>query len=166
MAELATSLTAEDTDARLDEAESIVRDFCGWHIAPVRTGETFTVYRGLCGRVYLPTLKLVAVTEILVEGSTAADLSHFAWDAAGWVEPRAGYVWPYLGANSLTITFSHGYVDVPPSVQGVVQSIAQRSVGNPTGLRRQQAGPFVDEYASLLAGSDATALGPYVLPLV
>ena len=33
-AELATSLTPANDNERLEQAESVVRDFCGWHIAP------------------------------------------------------------------------------------------------------------------------------------
>jgi hypothetical protein len=167
-AELATSLTATEAE-RLLQAESIVRDYCGWHIAPVRTAATYTTDapQGRA-RLYLPTLQLVTVTDVDIVGSlTTFAAGDWTWDVAGWIEPSPGHFWPAARPGArLVVTFNHGYATVPPSVQGAVQTLAQRGTSNPGGIRREQAGPFLTDYGSLLDDSEKTALGPYVLPLV
>ena len=108
------------------------------------------------------------MTDIAVDG-VSQDLDLFDWDASGWIAPRTG-CWPgsWYGTRALTVSFEHGYEDVPPSVTRAVQAIAQQGISNPSALRRIQAGPFVDEYAvgGGGGGSIADALAPYVLPLV
>lgn len=168
VAELAITLTATDAE-RLLQAESVVRDYCGWHIAPVRTGATYTT-DAPCGRtrLYLPTLQLTGVTDVDIVGSlTTFDATAYTWHTAGWIEPSPGRFWPISRPGSqLVVTFNHGYATVPPSVQGAVQAMAQGLVSNPAALTRQQAGPFVDEFRGLLSDGDIAALAPYVLPLV
>lgn len=144
MAELADTLRPS-TDDRLDQAEALVRSYCGWHIAPSRAATiTRTPVAGWLrgrSRIFLPSLHVTAVTVTLddvtqvAEGEyTWASPDSFISDIAGW-------------SDSLALTFTHGYTDVPAEVAGVVQSIAQRAVNNPGSLVRTQAGPFADTYS-------------------
>lgn len=162
--ELATSLTPATDDDRLSQAESVVRDYCGWHIAPVREDETHTIHDVPCDRIYLPTLRLVDVTAITLNGAPL-DVDDFTWDASGWLEPNAGY-WQWTRGGELVVTFTHGYEDVPPSVERAVQAIAQRGVSNQGGIKRQQVGPFFTDYGLLVDDSEKAALAPYVLTVV
>jgi hypothetical protein len=164
-AELASSMTPATDADRLLQAESLVRDHCGWHIAPVREDATYTTHDAQCGRIYLPTLRLVDVTEITLNGA-ALDVDLFVWDEAGWLEPKSGY-WPHgpRGA-ALVVTFDHGFEDVPPSVERSVQAIAARGVSNQGGIKRQQVGPFFTDYGLLVDDSEKASLAPYVLTVV
>lgn len=141
-AELATSLAVTEAD-RLLQAEALVREYCGWHIAPLRTGIEVTVDGSGSQVLDLPTLMLLDVVSILEDGVTVA-LSDVQWT-------EAGYLWratPWTSElRGVVVTIDHGYEDVPASVEGVVQAVAQRAVQNPGSLVRKQVGPFGDTYS-------------------
>jgi hypothetical protein len=173
MPELATDLTPADDDERLEQAESVVRDFVGWHIAPVRTDAVET-FDGLCGRerVYLRTLQLTAITDVFVVGvASTFNVAHYQIDTdQGWVQPVAGRTWPTGSSGRVTVEYSHGYATVPPAVTRAVQAIAAQGVSNPGALTRIKTGPFEEQYGSggSAGGGSSVAgvLAPYVLPLV
>ena len=144
MAELADTLTLS-VDDRLDQAEALVRSYCGWHIAPSRTG-TLTLgpvrdWRRGRSRIILPSLNVTAVT-VTADGVTQVIDDEYVWtapeailhDVAGW-------------SDTLVVSFTHGYSEPPAEVTAIVQSIAQRAVNNPGSLVRTQAGPFADTYS-------------------
>lgn len=167
-AELATSLTPATDAERLLQAEATVRGFCGWHIAPVRDDAEETV-DAPCGRerLYLKTLQLVEVTD-MVGGSVAFDAADYNIDTAqGWVQPAPGHCWPYAASGRLTIVYSHGFEDVPADVTRAVQAVAAQGASNPGALRRIQTGPFLEDYSSGGGGGSVSdLLAPYVLPVV
>lgn len=160
MAELADDLVP-DQDARLDQAEGLVRRYCGWHIAPSRT-ETFTLPEA-APYIVLPTLHLTAVTAIVDADATDLLANGYTFSPEG-VLRRGSYAqagisylstwWP----GGTVVTFTHGYVDVPPEITGVVQAIAQRAVDNPRSLVSTQDGPFSDTYSQTGTG-ETLALG-------
>lgn len=174
MAELAEDLVV-DQDTRLDQAEGIVRRYCGWHIAPSRSGETFTVTEATSA-IILPTLYLTAVTAIVdVDGNDLTG-DQFSFTAAGVIH-RGPPLWPacdpWKWLPGTTVTFTHGYDVPPPDVTAVVQAIAQRAIDNPGSRTQLTDGPFSESYSltgageavslSLLSGDKAT-LDLYRLP--
>jgi hypothetical protein len=140
-AELATTLATTEAD-RLLQAEGVVRDYCGWHIAPLRAAEATLDGRG--GYVItLPTLHLVDIVSI-TENGVAVNLEEITWSENGVVERSVQ--WDTKRGN-IVVTFNHGHANVPPGVQAIVQSVAQRAVNNPGSLVRTQDGPFSDTYS-------------------
>jgi hypothetical protein len=138
-AELATTLAPSEAD-RLLQAEALVRSYCGWHIAPSRTDEV-AVLPATFGQVaLLPSLHVTAVTSITEDGVTVDD-SLYTWAPNGVLTRSWGW------NASVTVTFTHGYEEVPAEVTAVVQAVAQRAVDNPSSLVRVQKGPFADTYS-------------------
>lgn len=162
-AELAGSLEATP-DGRLLQAEAMVRSYCGWHIAPVRTTVLRYAYPDSLAHM-LPTLQLVAVTSITLD-DVVLDPASYVFTLAG-VLTRQSWPWAlsggwfsgadwgsWTGGAVLEITFEHGFAVPPPDVTAVVQAMAARAVANPGSLTREQVGPFAYSYSA--AGVNAS----------
>ena len=151
-----------DAQAALDAATQRVRDYCGWHIAPVAT-DTITCYGPGTDRLLLPTLKLVELVSVTVDG-VALDLTTVRRDQAGVLSPKPGSDPSWLSSDKeLVITFKHGHGDGAPAVADVIAGLASRA--NPTGVLRQQAGPFSAAYAGAgYSDDDLAVLSHYALP--
>lgn len=95
-------------------AESLRRD-CGWHIAP-EVEETLTV-DGTDGReLILPTLRIVAITEIRDVTDPDNPVVLDDWRVAnvrGIVYRRIG--WP-CEVGSIEVDLTHGYATCPPEL--------------------------------------------------
>lgn len=158
MAELADSLAVTEDD-RLDQAEGLVRSYCGWHIAPSRM-DTYRV-AGVRDRVViLPSLYVTSVVSVTADG-TVLNADSYDCTEAG-VLTLAGYSW---ACNVLEVVFTHGYDTAPAEVTAAVQSLAQRATDNPTGLKSWARGPFSESYSDSTAGSgDLSGLNRYKLP--
>lgn len=141
-AELATTLTVSDAD-RLLEAESTVRDFCGWHIAPSRS-ETVTFAEPTGRRLFLQSLYVTAVDSVTVDGVTQVADTDYRAHQDGWLERLpVGATWT---GDLIEVEFTHGYVVVPPSVTAAVRGLAQAAIDS-GGLSRLTQGPFTEVYA-------------------
>lgn len=165
-AELAATLepTAEE---RLEQAEAIVRSYCGWHIAPSRE-ETVTL-RAKGGRsLLLPSMYVTDVTSVTDDGSLLVFETDYLWTEAGVLErPPAGYLgYAPWGYTDVVVEFTHGYEEVPADVTAVVQAVAQRLTGNPGGLKRETSGPFTEEFFTDLSESEMAKLRRYRIPAV
>lgn len=150
-------------DMLLDAASAAVRGYCGWHIAPSLT-ETLTL-DGSGGQVQtLPTLHLTDVTEVLQNG-TAVDLATVQWSAAGYLWRPCAWSTPgCIGApllRGVTVAIVHGYTPVPAELVAVVCSVAARAAVSPTGVVREQTGPFSVTYSQTAPN---TAGGVALLP--
>lgn len=169
-AELATSLTATEAE-RLEQAESLVRGFCGWHIAPSRTSQTYSVRTWGERQIFLPSMQVTAITSI-TEAGESLTTDDYRWSAPSGVIHRAGR---WARDELVIVTYTHGYSTVPPAVTAVVQAVAQRAVSNPGSMLQEQAGPFAqrasltgpNQSAALsLLDSEKDALRPYRVPMV
>lgn len=164
LADLEALALSETLD--VDSASAAVRDRCGWHIAPVVT-QTFVVDEPL-GRadIFLPTLRLVEVTAVTVEGIdlTVDELAALDWSSRGYLSRGGGWRWP-ARRRSVEITVRHGYPAAPASVAAVVLGLAKRMATTPADLVRQQVGQRSEEYLRGMHQSDLDALAPYVIPV-
>lgn len=140
-AELATTLTATETQ-RLEQAEALVRAFCGWHIAPSRTVTVSVRGRGRA-TLLLPSLYVTAVTSVTDDGTLLVDDEDYTWSAAGIITHASAF-----GAELVDVAFTHGYAAPPAEVTAIVQAVAQRAVDNPGSLTRRQVGPYSDTYST------------------
>lgn len=160
MADLAETLVPADDDERLDQAEGIVRDYCGWHIAPSQT-DTVRIYGTPLGQpVLLPSMYVTAIVSVTDQG-TLLDPSVYDFEQAGILRRIDGYLWS-TGDGVIEVTFTHGYTDVPPAVTRAVQSIASQL---PNGLRSRSAGPFSESYFNDLSPMDRASLSRYRIPV-
>lgn len=175
MAELATTLTPTEED-RLDQAEAMVRTYCGWHIAPSR--EETVVLDGPGSQVLLlPSLYVTAIASVVEAGVELDPANDYQWSRSGVVNRWYGATWPDAGTcghgwwtsqlRGIEVTMTHGYETVPVEVTGVVQAIASRLIDNPSGLQQQTVGPFSETYSgagSALGAAEEAILGKYLLP--
>jgi hypothetical protein len=139
-AELATSLTATEAE-RLEQAEALVRAYCGWHIAPSRE-ETVTLRGVQRAMMFLPSLYVTAIESVTDDGTALTVEDDYIWSVVG-VLTRVGY-W---STGEVEVSFTHGYADPPAEVTAVVQAVAQRAVDNPGSLVREQRGPFAETHS-------------------
>lgn len=104
-------------------AEQAVRNYCGWHVAPVVT-ETVTARPAVAGVIYLPTLKLVDLLSVTVSGTalTADELAEVEWSEDGMLRRPGG--WPKKW-RSVVVTISHGYDDASDAAQ-LIRDVAER----------------------------------------
>lgn len=113
MAEYAFTPPPAGVDAdRWESAVRSVREYCGWHIAPVVT-ETVVLDGPGCDILTLPTQRLVDIEDVTNDGSpvdVAGD-----WSRAGIVRGR----WTNK-FRGVTAVITHGYEDWPADLLGVL----------------------------------------------
>lgn len=133
------STTAPTSDDLLVEAEAAIRDYCGWHIAPVRTDTvTLTSLGGYA--LTLPSLKVRAVASITVNGST---IDGWTWREDGVLFRRSR--WP---RGTVVVTFTHGF-DAVPALNPIIRDVAARAVAT---------GPYVQVGQVRIGADHATGL--------
>jgi hypothetical protein len=169
MADLAETLSPTQGD-RLDQAEALVRAYCGWHIAPSQP-DTYTVRTYGNGTIFLPSLHVTSVESVTEADAPLGIGDEYLWLAPSGIITRRGGRWAY--DSDVVVEFTHGYEQVPAEVTAVVQAIANRAVDNPSGVTREQMGPFARSFsltganeASTVAllESEKAALSRYRLP--
>lgn len=164
----ATGGALASTDAQISWAlaavSQVVRDFCGWHVAPVLecsftgTGE---------GRfLKLPAMGVAAVSAVTVNG-TALDASAFEWADAGLVRLRCG-CFPRAW-RAVTVDFTAGYT-CAGALGAVVVQMASNALAAAPGVREEHAGQVGISYNQTASGvsggvrlleTDKALLDPY-----
>lgn len=122
---------------RLGQAESAIRDFCRWHIAPQITEGVTVKGSGYVTHV-LRTRKLVTVTNVSLNGSSLVEGVNFTVDPIGILERIDGG--QFTGWLSLTMT--HGYDTVPPVLEALIADMAKSGAMGAVGASKMDAGPF------------------------
>jgi len=150
----------------LNQASKAIRNYCGWTI----TQETLTgaaVDGNGRQRLWLPTLLLTAVAEVVLDGRTLVYDVDYQWTSDGMLYRPTG--WPHT-PRILSVTYTQGYEAVPDDVAGVCLSIAARRFENPVAYRRESLDDWSVTHADK-ADRDMTeielaTLGPYrIMPL-
>lgn len=158
-----------DATLAVDAAMAAVRNYCGWHIAPVQS-DTAVLHCADRKTLYLPTRKLVSVQSV-TQGGTAVDVASMTVETSGRLRRLPGYRYSWLD-QLITVAFTHGYDQLPPEVQQVVLACAQRTVDNPGSRPRDQVGAVSATYSQTgfnqapslaLLPAEKALLGPYRL---
>jgi hypothetical protein len=171
MPELVSGLTSTDEE-RLEQAEALVRAYCGWHIAPSRADETVTINSNGSDKIMLPSLYVTAVSSVVVDSTTTLVAGQdYTWETWGevllssrlWV---SRYGWPLA---SVVVTFTHGYADAPFELTPIIQSLASRAIDSPgtltqVGQVRYATGPDGTALGMSLTQGEKDALAPYRIP--
>jgi hypothetical protein len=146
----------DTTDGQIARASAMIRDWCGWHIAPVqRSAQHLDTGDGVC--LPLKSLRVVEVESVVfdADGSTV-DLSCLSTrlreigllqraDRRPWIKP----------GESVTVTYRHGWDFTPESVKGVCVSLAKRLPKQETAVTQQSLGSMSLTYGGLLSGTAA-----------
>lgn len=155
---------SQDPDTLAARAVAAIRDYCGWHVAPVLQ-ETVTVESDGSGVVFLPTLRVVSVDAVEVDG-VPVTVARRDWSQYGWLRVSAEVGVP------VAVTLTHGY-DVTESLKAAALTLAQAAKSPDDRLiRSQRLGDAQIDYVSASAaieavrvpGSARTTLDRYVLP--
>lgn len=123
-------------------ALGMIRDECGWHIAPV-LDTTHRLDSDGSRLVVLPTLRLVGVSSVTVDGQPVTD---YEWSENGML--RLASV-PPRKFGAVEVTMSHGYDDMPAIVTAITAALETSEAGP----RREQVGSVSAEW------SEAGAVG-------
>jgi len=143
----------------LELASGAVRAYCGWDLA--RENTVFEMEGGGGAILTLPTLELIDVTEIRIDGVVqeldlpVTEYGRITWWKKGQLYRHAG--WP--PNVPIEVVALHGYDPVPDLVKLVTLDLAARRVTNPEGLVSASTGQVSRTWASGSAGSsDLSAL--------
>lgn len=118
------------------DAVDVIRDFCGWHIAPVISEDL--VLDGSGARLLpLNTKRVVSVSDV-AELDTPLEEDDYRLALANYLSKRYGY-WSSL-PSSVTMTLQHGYEELPRAVRVVAGSLIDNAAAGGSG--RVTAGPF------------------------
>jgi hypothetical protein len=142
----------------LEQAEAIVRDFCGWVIYPAET-VTVTVENASHGDLVLPSRFVTDVVSV----------EHLGEPITGYRLTTAGVLTDVcFPCGPIVVEYTHGFAEVPLSVTRVVQAVGQRIKGasGAGGLKSQRVGPFAETYGAELSDSESAELAPYRQMLV
>jgi len=122
--------------AYLAAAEKTVRDFAGWHIAPVLT-QTLTLNGSGERSLLLPTLRVKAIAAASNAG-VELDPTALEWSEDGRIRLPDGQRWTDR-LRGVRITLEHGIDDASLVIETISQ-IAARAELSPTGATREKAG--------------------------
>jgi hypothetical protein len=148
---LAPDATTFDPQDRLDQAESIVRDFCRWHIAPSVQQQIDVDGSDYVTQV-LPTRHVTAVSAVTLDGASLTEGVHFKVDRIGILRRIDGGRW----CGRLTLTMTHGYADPPPAVQAIIADLAKNA--GSAGAATMVAGPYTMTTNPVVARAGAAGL--------
>jgi len=148
----------------VEAATQAIRDYCGWHVAPVKE-DTLTLDGTGTDTILLPSRLVVDVTRVQVRGEELP-ASSYEWSTIGALR-RLNGVWPN-SYRSIEVTLKHGFTDMSV-LADVVQSISERVRLDPTGAvstqraGTQQVGFFAGQTGGGLLESEKDRLSPYKL---
>ena len=135
-----------------------IRRYCGWHVYPGRVVTESQLEIGAKGIITLPSRYVTDVSNVTVfpQSLTAQTLTYpndYLWFKGGWIE-RLGY--PYWGelytgyyygndpyylrvwqAGWASVTFTHGYDQVPDDIKEVAFELASTTVRNSGGNAKE-----------------------------
>ena len=130
------AISADDPRAAdaLARGSAIIRNFCGWHVAP-SVEETLTL-DGPGGR--LLTLPSMFVTDIssITQCDDLVDPASYTWSALGLVTRMARWTTEDRG---ITVTLTHGHA-TSDAAKSILLSMVARDLMSPLGVVREQAG--------------------------
>lgn len=146
---LPSMLEPSSTDRAIrarNSAEAAVRDYCGWHVAPVIVSELVLDAPGV-RTLFLPSLKVIEIIEFSVNG-VPVDVDALEWSENGFV--RAARLWPDR-LRAIRVKFEHGFEDVP-AIGGVISAVAERDLASPSGAVRERANQVSIDHSQVAPG--------------
>lgn len=157
------SFKARDEAWFLGAAGETIRDYCNWHIAPIRSNVNVRAKIGSKGIIMLPTMNLVSVEALRLNGAV---LTSDVWepDPAGFIVYQ-GYAGRRAYGHVVYVDFTHGFEELPKAVAEVGYELTSRTLEKPAGVvKHMTRGPTdIDflEFGAVLSEDQKTRLGPY-----
>lgn len=135
-------------------ATAAIRNYCGWHIAPVVT-EVLTVNGSGSTSLVLPTLRIADITSVEEDGQVL-DADAYEWSADGWLRKHC---WTRR-LRGVKVSLSHGYDDCPGEIEALIKSLAANS-GVPVRAASVTIGPFSASGITEQGMAGPIAIGAY-----
>lgn len=138
-----------EEEAIVRQAQSAIRRYCGWHIAPV-VMETLTL-DGPGGRhLWLPSLRVNDIVSVTNAGTSVDLTTGLDWSASGYLELRSG-CWSHR-PRQIVVELNHGFADIPGELVEAVVSVASRAASSPAGAVEESTGPFRAKWSAVAPG--------------
>lgn len=96
--------------------------------------------------VMLAELPVEAVTAVTLDGDALTAGDDFTAAPHGVLYREGGGTWG-TGRQTIVVTYTHGYDQVPDDLKGVCLDVASRVLANPEGHEREQIGAYGVGYA-------------------
>lgn len=93
----------------------------------------------------LPALPVTDVSSVVVAEEELDEIDDYEWSAKGILRRLGGYVWEQK-FRSVTVTYSHGFTEVPEDVRLLVVRVAARGWANPTSVTNESAAGYSAGY--------------------
>lgn len=157
-----TDYNAADPATLVRQAQSAIRTYCGWHVAP-SIEETLVLDGRGSAHLWMPSLHVTDVSEVIDEDATLTT-EDYDWSESGYLERRNGLVWS-TRPRQVSVTLTHGYEDVPEDLIGVAVARAARTASSPAGVKREQAGSMsIEREGGGFLADELAVLDRYKLP--
>jgi len=150
-------IEAAQATVMLEEATDLIKALTGQQILQATSIATFSGYRRLIVLPQIPVTAVSVTTEGRVYGTYEYD-----WVAEGLLTHR-GYGW----ARSVVVTYTHGYVTVPPALVRLTTKLtgdALALAARPANVTSERIGDYavsMDTAASMLTVDDYRILESY-----
>jgi hypothetical protein len=109
------------------------------HPVSLVAGETVVLDGNGTSSLLLPAAPVTAVSEVEVDGEVLVDGTDYSWSADGYLRRLSCLVWPD-SLRCITITYSHGYAEIPEDIQEVVIDQARALYAILPGVQQQTVG--------------------------
>jgi hypothetical protein len=156
--DLETFLGTSFTDAQLDRAELVLEAASGLFVTYAdgqvieEVEETVRLDGNGTQVLLLPQLPVTAVESVEVDGEALTEDDHFRWSEKGILQRVCGR-WPDL-LGVVSVTYTHGYPEVPQDVKLAVLRAAARTMRNPAGAGTETVGAYTVGGTQVLFGVD------------
>ena len=128
----------DETQRLLDTALVLAREYCGWHVSPVREGDEIVMDGPGGTQLFPPTRNILELTEVINDGvplevgSSAATPEVVVPASAPWKIVRTSGVWS-TQYSGIELTMTHGFTEIEAADwrQAVLSMVNQ--MGSTTG---------------------------------
>lgn len=142
---LRRAIDEEDTSAlaALETASAFVEAYLGQAVE--LDEDDAIILDGSGTRVLLlPAWPVTEVASVEVDEEELVNGEDYSWSATGELRKLSG-LWPAT-LRSVSVTYSHGYAQVPPAIVGVVASLAARLYDSPVSVKQESIGGYSVTY--------------------
>jgi len=142
-------------------ASEVVRDYCGWHIAPNISGTYDKLTIGSGGIIMLPSGFVTDVSSVTINspgGDTVLDpVTDYDWFRQGFIEAKSplwrygyGAVYGPYKAGLATVSMTHGYTTCPLAVKSVIFELMEAAdLENSGNVKSVQSASFRVQWGPL-----------------
>lgn len=133
----------------LEYASDFIREYTGRSFE-YRSNHLIRIQADAHGIIDLPDPPIHAVATVL-DAEDDEEIDGWRWDQMWRLSCIPAW-------RTCKVTYTHGFVDVPPAIVGVVASMAARQFINPAGIRQETVGAISVTYASVFGEAGAIGL--------